>query len=80
MSNTLEVWRCFVSEPMGEKPVTDLAGIGNSLGRKLISSGFDKVNYFSNSIYIIGHQKYDKFKCLLNVAGAIAVVFEVMDF
>lgn len=45
MLNTLEVWRCFVSEPMGEKPATDLAGIGDSLGRKLASIGFDKVNF-----------------------------------
>lgn len=44
MSNTLEVWRCFVSEPMGEKPVSELAGIGESLGSKLASLGFEKVN------------------------------------
>lgn len=45
MSSTLEVRRCFVAEPMGEKPVTDLAGVGESLGRKLKSIGFDKVNF-----------------------------------
>lgn len=37
MSNTFEVWGCFVSEPIGEKPVMDLAGIGDSLGGKLAS-------------------------------------------
>lgn len=44
MSNTLEVWRCFVSEPMGEKSAMELAGIGNFLGKELYSRGFDKVN------------------------------------
>lgn len=29
---------------MGEKPVTDLAGVGETLGRRLETAGFDKVN------------------------------------
>jgi len=28
---------------MGEKPVTDLAGIGEVLGKRLETKGFDKV-------------------------------------
>ncbi|KAI5710499.1 barrier-to-autointegration factor [Diaphorina citri] len=32
----------FVSEPMGEKPVTELAGVGDVLGKRLESKGFDK--------------------------------------
>ena len=31
-----------MAEPMGEKPVTDLAGIGDVLGKRLESKGFDK--------------------------------------
>ena len=31
-----------MAEPMGEKPVTDLAGIGEVLGKRLSSKGFDK--------------------------------------
>jgi hypothetical protein len=36
--------KIFVAEPMRDKPVTDISGIGDILGRKLALSGFDKVN------------------------------------
>ena len=32
-----------MAEPMGEKAITDLAGIGDVLGKRLESKGFDKV-------------------------------------
>ena len=34
--------RNFVSEPMGEKDVSELAGIGEILGGRLTEQGFDK--------------------------------------
>ena len=42
MSSTSQKHRDFVSEPMGEKPVTALAGIGDALGGRLSSQGFDR--------------------------------------
>ncbi|KOB71018.1 putative dna-bridging protein baf [Operophtera brumata] len=41
-TNTSQKHRNFVSEPMKKKPVTDLAGIGDVLGKRLVEKGFDK--------------------------------------
>ena len=45
MSSTSQKHRDFVGEPMGEKEIYEVAGIGKVLGEKLVKMGFDKVNY-----------------------------------
>ncbi|XP_043929726.1 barrier-to-autointegration factor [Protopterus annectens] len=42
MSSTSQKHRDFVAEPMGEKPVDALAGVGEVLGGRLSNKGFDK--------------------------------------
>ncbi|KAK2193255.1 hypothetical protein NP493_16g06006 [Ridgeia piscesae] len=42
MSSTSQKHKNFISEPMGQKPVADLAGIGPVLGSRLTEEGFDK--------------------------------------
>jgi len=42
MSTTSQKHRNFVAEPMGEKEVSELAGIGKVLSERMVSKGFDK--------------------------------------
>lgn len=58
MSSTSKKHKNFVSEPMAEKRVTELAGIGDVLGHRLEESNYDKVDFdffylilFSDTFY-----------------------------
>lgn len=55
MSSTSQKHRNFVAEPMGEKPVSHLAGVGDILGKRLEAAGFDRVRtkfYFMSNFLV----------------------------
>lgn len=52
MSSTSQKHRNFVAEPMGEKSVSELAGVGEVLGTRLQAAGFDKVFFIENNFYV----------------------------
>lgn len=61
MSSTSQKHRNFVAEPMGEKPVTDLAGVAEVLGNRLKEAGYDKA-YIVLGQYLVLKKDLELFK------------------
>ncbi|XP_053544820.1 barrier-to-autointegration factor B-like [Bombina bombina] len=61
MSSTSQKHRDFVAEPMGEKSVQCLAGIGDVLGKRMKDKGFEKA-YVVLGQFLLMKKKEDPFK------------------
>ncbi|XP_017772979.1 PREDICTED: barrier-to-autointegration factor-like [Nicrophorus vespilloides] len=61
MTGLTQKHRNFVLEPMRDKPVTDLAGIAETLGSELIAAGFDKAYVVLGQFLVLKKNK-EKFQ------------------
>lgn len=50
MSSTSEKRRSFAAEPIRDKSVMDLVGIGEALGQRLTATGYDTVSFLLYSL------------------------------
>ena len=62
-STTTQKFREFMAEPLGEKNIQDVPGIGDVLGSKLTEAGYEKVClylflYFLNKFFLLRHILY----------------------
>jgi len=58
MTTTSLKYRNFVDEPMSNKPVTDLAGIGPTIGKRLSDRGYDKAYLILGQFLVLKKNQY----------------------
>jgi len=70
MSTTSQKHRNFVAEPMGEKDVSELAGIGKVLSERMVSKGFDKAYVVLGQFLVLKKNKELFIDWLRDTCGA----------
>jgi len=63
-------YHTFVGEPLRNKPVTSLAGIGEDIGRRLVANGFDKAYVVLGQFLILKKNKGLFIDWIKDTAGA----------
>ena len=79
MSSTSQKHRNFISEPMGEKPVNELAGIGEVLGKRLADKGFDKA-YVVLGQFLVLKKNEDLFRVCFRHNYEVTLLFDIFLF
>jgi len=57
MATTSQKYRTFQGEPIGEKEVTAVAGIGDVLGERLATKGYDKAYVLLGQFLVLKKDK-----------------------
>ena len=70
MTTTTKKHRDFVSEPIKQKHVTELPGIGKVLGERLEEKGFNKARKLMGQFLILGEDKKEFMDWLRSKCGA----------
>ena len=72
MTTTSQKYSLFVAEPIGDKPVTDLAGIGWVLGKRMENRGYDKAYIVLGQFLVLKKNRELFLEWLQDLVGANA--------